>query len=212
MKNCVFCNNPIEDNATYCTYCGKRQPANNMQQQPLRKMHSQPQRNKKSNNLLYFIIGLLSTIVLLLGGYMIYNLTSDKKVAENDETKSKRDTVVIETTQKEEAPVAPVAPPKVYTIEGSHHMSGSISRYGITMDINVSGSYVSGTYYYHSVGSKHRMTVTGDVSGNYMTLEEYSPDGINTGSFSGTFNGRVYKGSFTNYEKGSNLSFTITDK
>ncbi len=206
MKNCVYCNNQIEDNATYCIHCGKQQPATPYYPQ-------QPPR-QSNNNILYLIIGILGTAVLLIGGYLIYSMMSGSKAAEEEEvTEVKRDTVVQVIQQTEEAkPAVPAAPPKVYTIEGSHHMRGSISKYGLTMDISVSGNDVYGTYYYHSVGSKNRMTVTGNIYGNNMHLEEYSPDGINTGCFDGTFNGQVFKGRFTNYSKGTNMSFTITEK
>lgn len=205
MKYCVFCNNPIEDNATYCMHCGKQQPA----------MYTPPQQPQQSNNnnLLYLLIGILGTALLIIGGFLLYNMLSDNNAKEDEAAEQKRDTVVTVVNQpQQQAAPQPAAPPKVYTIPGNHHMSGSISKYGITMDINVSGSDVYGTYYYHSVGSKNRMTVTGNIYGNNMYLEEYSPDGLNTGNFQGTFNGRVFKGKFTNYDKGSYLSFTLTEK
>ena len=190
MKYCVFCNNPIEDNATYCMHCGKQQPA--MYTPP-----QQPQQNS-NNNLLYLLIGILGTALLLIGGFLLYNMLSGSDT-KDDATENKRDTVVTVVNQpQQQAAPQPAPPPKVYTIPGNHHMSGSISKYGITMDINVSGSDVYGTYYYHSVGSKNRMTVTGNIYGNNMYLEEYSPDGLNTGNFQGTFNGQVFKGKFTN--------------
>ena len=204
MKYCIYCNNPIDDHATYCNHCGKPQAGMGMPPKPVK---------QSNNNILYLIIGILGTAVLLIGGYLAYNLLSGKSTEEQTVV---RDTIVTtvapakETTVTE--PVAPPPPPKVYTVQGNHHMSGAISKYGVTMDIDVNGTEVYGTYYYHSVGSRNRMTVSGNIYGNNMYLEEYSPDGYNTGCFSGTFNGRVFKGRFTNYDKGSNLSFSITEK
>lgn len=205
MKYCVFCNNQIEDNATYCMHCGK--------QQPMYAPQPPQQSNNNNNNLLYLIIGILGTAVLLIGGFLLYNMMSDNDSKSEEAAEHKRDTVVTVVNQPTQQPAPqPAPPPKVYTIPGNHHLSGSISKYGVTMDISVNGSEVYGTYYYHSVGSKNRMTVTGNVYGNNMYLEEYSPDGLNTGNFSGTFDGRVYKGKFTNYDKGTYLSFTISEK
>lgn len=90
-------------------------------------------------------------------------------------------------------------------------MRGSISQYPITMEIYVSGTQVSGTYYYHSQGSSNRMTVDGYINGTNMVLEEYAPNGLNTGYFSGTFTGYRYSGTFMNYEKQKTRSFTITE-
>ena len=90
-------------------------------------------------------------------------------------------------------------------------MRGSISNYPITLEFYVSGTQVSGTYYYHSQGSSHRMTVSGYIDGQYMVLEEYAPDGLNTGYFSGSFNGYRYAGSFTNYQKQKTHSFSVNE-
>ena len=118
---------------------------------------------------------------------------------------------MVEETVKPAAKAAP-APKKIYTIEGFHQLSGSISKYGITMDIEVRRGYVNGTYYYHSQGSSNRMTVSGTISGNTMSLEEYAPSGENTGYFEGVFNGLSYNGTFHNYSKGSTLNFSLTDR
>jgi len=95
-------------------------------------------------------------------------------------------------------------------IEGNHHLTGSISKYGITMDIYIDGEIIDGSYYYHSQGSSNRMSLYGSINGTELYLEEFAPDGNNTGSFSGRFNGRTYSGIFTNNLNGKTMSFSLS--
>ena len=111
---------------------------------------------KKNNSILYFIIGVLATALLFLAGLMIYNYTKDEPKTDDAQSKP---TATASPAAEEATPVAAtetydrseaqpvVAPrPREVTTEGYHHLSGSISKYGITMDIEVSGDYVQGTY------------------------------------------------------------------
>ena len=77
------------------------------------------------------------------------------------------------------------------------------------MDIEISRNYAQGTYYYHSKGRNNKMSVYGNLEGNVLTLEEYAPDGNNTGFFEGTFDGYSYNGTFVNYDNGNSLRFNV---
>ena len=93
---------------------------------------------------------------------------------------------------------------------GPYSLTGSIDKYPITMSISIADGEVYGTYYYHSQGSNKRMTLTGTISADRrMYLEEFAPNGINTGYFEGSFDGTTYAGHFSNYEKDSHLSFSL---
>ena len=96
------------------------------------------------------------------------------------------------------------------SIEGTHHLTGSISKYAITMDIYIDDELVEGSYYYHSQGSGNRMELSGSITGSELYLDEYAPDGNNTGYFSGRFNGSTYSGTFTNNLNGKTMSFSIS--
>ncbi len=183
---------------------------------------SQPVPPKKNNSILYFIIGVLATALLFLAGLMIYNYTKDEPKTDDAQSKP---TATASPAAEEATPVAAaetydrseaqpvVAPqPREVTTEGYHHLSGSISKYGITMDIEVSGDHVQGTYYYHSKGRNNKMSVYGNLYGNDMTLEEYAPDGNNTGCFEGTFDGYCFQGSFVNYSYGNVLRFSVVEQ
>ena len=183
---------------------------------------SQPVPPKKNNSILYFIIGVLATALLFLAGLMIYNYTKDEPKTDDAQSKP---TATASPAAEEATPAAAeetydrseaqpvVAPrPREVTTEGYHHLSGSISKYGITMDIEVSGDHVQGTYYYHSKGRSNKMSVYGNLYGNDMTLEEYAPDGNNTGCFEGTFDGYCFQGSFVNYSIGNVLRFSVVEQ
>lgn len=179
---------------------------------------------RKSNSILYFIIGVLVTTLLFLAGLLYYNST--QKASEADEGKSQPTATTSEAGEEATTPAPEPTPdydrseaqpvvapaPRVVTTEGYHHLSGSISKYGITMDIEVTRNYVQGTYYYHSKGRNAKMTVYGTLEGNEMSLEEYAPDGTNTGRFDGTFDGLRYQGSFLNYNNGNYLSFNVVEQ
>ncbi len=219
MKQCLHCKNYIDDNALFCPHCGYAQGKGFDSRQP---PINQPRRTS-SNNLLYFIIGILGTAVLFIGGFLAYNIFLKPKVHENIETvqtqQAASSTAGGEALSGEGTEAAtttemtpPPPPPKFYSVVGSHHLTGSISKYGITMDLQVaSDGSAYGSYYYHSVGSKHRMTISGKANGNDLYLEEYSPEGYNTGNFDGTFDGQTFSGKFINYEKRDYLSFSISE-
>ena len=146
---------------------------------------SQPVPPKKNNSILYFIIGVLATALLFLAGLIIYNYTKDEPKTDDAQSKpaataSPAATPVAaeETYDRSEAQPVVAPRPREVTTEGYHHLSGSISKYGITMDIQVNGGYVEGTYYYHSQGRSAKMTVYGNLSGSQLHLEEYNPDGV----------------------------------
>lgn len=94
-------------------------------------------------------------------------------------------------------------------IEGHHHLVGAISKYPITMDIEITRGHAQGTYYYHSQGRQAKMSVYGNIDGSQLYLEEYSPEGNNTGRFDGTFDGYDFNGTFVNYLNGNTFNFNV---
>lgn len=202
MAFCVKCGRPLNEGTIVCPFCGTV-------------VGQQRRGGNKNQTILYVIIAFL--FLVLIGVVCYYfiaqnNAKNERMIAEmkqrQDALERKNETSSQTNAEKSAAP----APKKIYTIEGIHQLSGSISKYGITMDIEVRRGYVNGTYYYHSQGSSNRMTVSGTISGNTMSLEEYAPSGENTGYFEGVFNGLSYNGTFHNYSKGSTMNFSLTDR
>ena len=92
-----------------------------------------------------------------------------------------------------------------------YHYGGSISGYPVTMDLIIDGEEVEGSYFYHSQGSGNRILLSGQINGNNIQMEEMSPDGGNTGGFSGTVDGKIFSGTFTNYQSGEKMPFVLSE-
>ena len=212
---CPICQAEISDGAQFCPKCGTKISQDNWQQTPqpaqenVRVVYTQTPQQSSSNSALYAIVGFLVAAVIGLGIWMFVRSSGDKKEQPTQIAQPAQSAQSAQSAQPAAAPVS--APQRTYTIQGNHRMRGSISNYPITLEFYVSGTQVSGTYYYHSQGSSHRMTVSGYIDGQYMVLEEYAPDGLNTGYFSGSFNGYRYAGSFTNYQKQKTHSFSVNE-
>lgn len=87
-------------------------------------------------------------------------------------------------------------------------MEGSIGKYPIAMTIHIApDASVTGAYYYKSSGRGNYLYVKGKKSDDRITLDEYTKDGKQTGSYSGIFKGDAYKGRF-DAESGS-YDFTL---
>ena len=193
------------------------------QTENVRVVYTQEPPRGNSNGALYGIVGFLAAAVIGLGIWMFVRSSDDKKEQPAQTVQTAQQTpqqAAQQTPQQAQQPqttgqtaAAPApAPQRTYTIQGNHRMRGAISKYPITMEFYVAGTQVSGTYYYSSQGSSNRMTISGYINGSYMQLEEYAPDGLNTGYFSGSFNGYRYAGSFTNYLKQKTHSFSVTEQ
>ena len=196
-------------------------------------------RGQKSNGWVWALVAFLAAAVLGVGGWLVYdkliraddapvfvpadgNLGNEKKTADDTKarkTKADQDkksdadkkTGKDRQEKKEGASDEPERPSKTTAQpSGPYSMTGSVDKYPITMSISITDGDVYGTYYYHSQGSGKRMTLTGTISADRrMYLEEYAPDGINTGYFEGSFDGSTYAGHFSNYEKDSHLYFSL---
>lgn len=198
--------------------------------QPYRKetvaMHNMASKQKQSNNkpLLYAVIALL---LLLLAGsaYLIFKDNGSKQTQnqaskQSTATKPKKDTVVVRDTvvqrvevQKIKEVSPAIAPRPADFRNASYYLTGSIGKYGITMDMDVERGYVSGTYHYNFNKTANRMTFYGNVDEyGVLSMDEYSPDGTNTGVFYGTFDGATARGTFTNLLNGNEFKFTFKVK
>ena len=225
LIKCRECGQTISDKAVKCPKCGCpiNEDTHYFQSDEPMVLHHQPNRGGgKGNKWLYAILSFL--LAAVIGGGFCYfiakNNQKDKALQQQQQqqqhtadsiAKAKARQDSIDKLKAEAQPrVAPQ--PRVVTIDGYHHLVGSISKYPITMDIQVNGGDAQGTYYYHSQGRNSKMSVYGSLNGNQLTLEEYAPDGNNTGCFEGTFNGYSFRGTFVNYLKGNTLSFSVVEK
>ena len=94
---------------------------------------------------------------------------------------------------------------------GSYSMAGKVSKYGIYMMLDISGSDVDGYYYYDSQGSGNTVKLKGTIDKNgYLKLFKSSAKGEETGYFEGTFDGTTYSGKNVNYDRGESLPFSVS--
>ena len=94
--------------------------------------------------------------------------------------------------------------------DGTYSMAGKVSKYGIHMNFEISGSDVNGYYYYDSQGSGNTVKLSGSIKENgELTLKKFSNDGEETGYFEGLFNGIEYSGKNVNYNREEDLQFKV---
>ena len=224
LIKCRECGQVVSDKAVKCPKCGCpiNEETHYFQSDEPMVLRRQPNRGGgNGNKWLYAILSFL--LAAVIGGGIFYfidkNNQKEEVFQQQQQSQHVADSIAKaqarqDSIDKLKAEAQPrVAPqPRVVTIEGYHHLVGSISKYPITMDIQVSGGDVQGTYYYHSQGRNSKMSVYGSLNGNQLTLEEYAPDGNNTGYFEGTFNGYSFSGTFVNYLKGNTLSFNVVEQ
>lgn len=233
MKKCVYCHSDISEHGAFCPICGKPQPQQTVYGQTQQTQYQQsnpapaPQpQQSKNNGAIWGVVGFLAAAVIGLGGWFVYDKlikeqpSSSQTVATVDKEKAveKVQTVKKEVAENKEKTEMVRQKSEKQTvsqqprpIRGAYNMTGAISKYPITMNISITDGEVVGTYYYHSQGSKNKMTVNGYITADHrMVMEEYAPSGLNTGYFDGYFNGTTFSGQFSNYEKDSHLSFSLT--
>ena len=233
LIKCRECGQVISDMADHCPKCGcpvvneseETQYGPTSEQMVYQDVASSGNGSNNNNKLLYAILAFL--VAIIIGGGIFYFIDRNNKMEkalEQQQQQHVADSLAKDSlakaqvikdslnTLKAEAQPRVAPQPRVVTIDGYHHLKGAISKYGITMDIQVNGGYVEGTYYYHSQGRSAKMTVYGNLSGSQLHLEEYNPDGDNTGCFDGTFNGYSYSGGFQNYMKGTYFKFNVVEK
>lgn len=232
LIKCKECGQVISDMAANCPKCGcpivnESEETQYGQTGEQMVYHNDVNRGNGANNnnkLLYAILAFL--LAIIIGGGIYYFIDKNNKIEnalQQQQQQHVADSLAKDSLAKAQArqdsinnlkaEAQPrVAQPREVTINGYHHLVGAISKYGITMDIQVNGGNVQGTYYYHSQGRNNKMTVYGTLYGNRLSLEEYAPDGLHTGGFEGTFNGYSYSGTFSNYLKGTSLGFNVVEK
>ena len=94
--------------------------------------------------------------------------------------------------------------------DGIVKLVGSVSSYKIHMVLEVRQHHVTGYYYYDSQGSSNRVQLIGDLhADNSLRLNKYNEQGEETGYFDGTFDGKTYSGSNTNYNREDSLPFSV---
>lgn len=179
-----------------------------------------PRPPKKNNGVLAALIViavLLVIVVALLVVYLVKDKEPTPQETENTEVVETR-TVNVDTASATPAPVAqPKAPepPEMAKeemqrpLEGNYSLSGSVGKYGVVMQLNIDGNYISGKYRYT------RMKGAGGQTQGQLYISEYNDMGENCGNWSGTYhlsgNKLSISGSMVNF-KGTTYRFNLSGK
>lgn len=92
--------------------------------------------------------------------------------------------------------------------DGDHHLSGYIGNNAVTMNINISGNEVNGSYYYNQYMSN--LNLFGKYEDGNLDIHETNNDGMPTGHFVGEFSNGQYVGTFTNFQ-GTHFQFSLSE-
>ena len=192
LIKCKGCGQMISDRATKCPKCGhptfveQNQQNNVGQPQPFYYEEDDKSGSKKP---LYIIIGVLIAVLIGLGLWMCKSGAFDSKGGDQISTDS-------------------VDVAKAENLDGTHLFRGEIGPYGAEMSITISGSEVSGLYHYDFQKAGVNMSLNGTLKEDgTLIMNEHTPNGKNTGSFDGTFDGKTYRGTFRNLTNGEQYSF-----
>ena len=90
-------------------------------------------------------------------------------------------------------------------LDGTYQLRGEIGPYGAMMSITIDGKDVTGLYHYDSGGN---LSLNGKLKRNgSLTMNEYAPNGKNSGRFEGTFDGKEFRGTFYNLINGKQFPY-----
>lgn len=194
----------------------------------LSKEEKNMQQNNKRKHILFLYI-LLSLLTVGIIGLGIYVYFSQQKLAEyskeleaidNSAVVNNSSSPVISEMDTTELIVKDTVPtvknsniPKqdnriTKNPQGHFSLDGKISKYKCHIDLDISGSTVSGTYYYAKQGPKNKLFLSGEAKGQNIELYELTKDNEQTGNFYGVFNGVNFTGTFLKYD-GQSMKFSF---
>lgn len=179
QRLCGNCGSPVEDDALFCPKCGDKQHKTispTEEKLPVSSPEIHPVKDddvhNRSKTYLYYIIAAFVLFVLLVG--IIFALMRSS---------SKSDEAQIEQT-----PITNAQQVVLY---------GWIGNYPVTMQLEISGRQVEGTYYYNSQGPDKRLLLSGSLDEETLDLYETDEFGNQTGHFRGYYRQEAFNGDFT---------------
>lgn len=191
-----------------------------------------PRPPKKNNGVMVALIAIAVLLVIVVALLVVYLVKDDKPAQQETQNTEvvETKTVNVDTTTTEPAvtpkPKAPEPPEMAKEremrrpLEGNYSMSGSVGKYGVVMQLNIDGNYISGKYRYTRMkGAGGWLTISGERSGGEtqgeLYISEYNDMGENCGNWSGTYhlsgNKLSISGSMVNF-KGTTYRFNLSGK
>ena len=224
---CRSCGNRIEISDEYCPFCGSKQNDNiksahyntnfaTVEQSRLQSnvpeeqncnyvitesqdVVSSSQTNQYDGSLIkWIIIGLILFLIIVGAGifFVIQYNSSDRSNSEGNRGNI-GEKVTLTSNKK------------------TYNMRGAISKYPITMQIEINGSQINGYYYYNrqydKIGTKAYLNVTGTYENGYIDMNETNSEGTPTGHFQGWLKNNFFKGNFIN-TNGEQMPFVLSSQ
>lgn len=186
MKYCSRCGTEMQEDAKFCTKCGKPFGEETVMQQK-KKEHKV---NKKT---FYALFGTLVFLLLIVLGVLFY--FGYKEGREARLVHEKKTTDIVEKSPQ------------------SLSLDGSIDKYGIVVHLEkATDGSLSGWCYYKRYGSSRKLILKGNSSGNNYTFSEYV-NGESVSSFNLTYNNAQHtlNGTHTNYNNGKTLNVYLRE-
>lgn len=140
---------------------------------------------------------------IVSGASVVYTATKEQQFDQYFEPQGGEFDQYLETITPTDGKTPSVAADK----DGKIKMSGKLNgKHGVKFELDKN---FNGFMYYTSQGYNTNIKILGSRLGDKLILEE-STNGNHTGTYSGTFDGKVYQGTFTRNKDGKDFSFYLS--
>ena len=140
---------------------------------------------------------------IVSGASVVYTATKEQQFDQYFEPQGGEFDQYLETITPTDGKTPSVAADK----DGKIKMSGKLNgKHGVKFELDKN---FNGFMYYTSQGYNTNIKILGSRMGDNLILEE-STNGNHTGTYSGTFDGKVYQGTFTRNKDGKDFSFYLS--
>lgn len=180
-------------------------PTDNGQQAPLTDTNPQESFIGKDNlNKLYYIGGAIVALLIILLAVLLW---PDKQKEETKALETENNVEVVEDVAESEETTVPV---EQVEMSRSVTLYGAVHKYPITMQLEIKGSVVKGTYYYNKQGPDNVLTLSGVFDNGEMDIYETDENGRQTGHFKGYYSNGEYQGEFVTMQ-GKSMQFRVSE-
>lgn len=200
LIKCKSCGNMISDKAVKCPKCGctttKEREEPVLQKEPqVQPVYKEEGNKANSKKALYATIGVLVAVLAVVGLWMCLS----EPRSDNGSDRNVSDNSIDDVMGRD--------------LDGTYQLRGEIGPYGAKMSITIDGKDVTGMYHYDSQKAGVNMSLSGELKKDKsLIINEYAPNGKNSGRFKGTFNGNEFRGTFYNLTNGNQFFFMFIEE
>lgn len=155
-------------------------------------------------NKLYYIGGAIVALLIILLAVLLW---PDKQKEETEALETENNVEVVDEVSESEETTVPV---EQVEMSRSVTLYGAVHKYPITMQLEIKGSVVKGTYYYNKQGPDNVLTLSGVFDNGEMDIYETDENGRQTGHFKGYYSNGEYQGEFVTMQ-GKSMQFRVSE-